>query len=69
MIRWIEAAAVLMLVAAGGSQTGWYKQPEQVRETEAEVRTADEPDAEFIQVASEEELYQKLKENMVQARV
>lgn len=69
MIRWIEAAAVLMLVAAGGSQAGWYKQPEQVRETEAEVRTFDETEAEFIQVASEEELYQKLKENMVQARV
>ena len=77
MIRWMEAAAVLAIVAAGGTQTELYKQwkepalsseadmekPVAEQDTESSVQP-EEVDAsgEFKQVDSEEELYKTLQE-------
>ncbi len=77
MIRWMEAAAVLAIVAAGGTQTELYKQwkepalsseadmekPVAEQDTESSVQP-EEVDAsgEFKQADSEEELYKTLQE-------
>lgn len=77
MIRWMEAAAVLAIVAAGGTQTELYKQwkepalsseadmekPVAEQDTERSVQP-EEVDAsgEFKQADSEEELYKTLQE-------
>lgn len=77
MIRWMEAAAVLAIVAAGGTQTELYKQwkepalsseadmekPVAEQDTESSVQP-EEVDAsgEFKQADSEEELYKTLLE-------
>lgn len=77
MIRWMEAAAVLAIVAAGGTQTELYKQwkepalsseadmekPVAEQDTESSVQP-EEVDAsgEFKQADSEEELYKTLRE-------
>ena len=44
MVRWIEAAAVMALVAAGGTQLGMQKEPGNV--TEARLQTTLEQTAE-----------------------
>lgn len=46
MVRWIEAAAVLALVAAGGTQIGIQKQPGTGNVTEARLQTTQEQTAE-----------------------
>ena len=46
MVRWIEAAAVLALVAAGGTQIGIQKQPGPGNVTEARLQTTQEQTAE-----------------------
>ena len=46
MVRWIEAAAVLALVAAGGTQIGIQKQPRTGNVTEARLQTTQEQTAE-----------------------
>lgn len=46
MVRWIEAAAVLALVAAGGTQIGIQKQPGTENVTEARLQTTQEQTAE-----------------------
>lgn len=77
MIRWMEAVAVLAIVAAGGTQTELYKQwkepalsseadmekPVAEQDTESSVQP-EEVDAsgEFKQADSEEELYKTLQE-------
>ena len=77
MIRWMEAAAVLAIVAAGGTHTELYKQwkepalsseadmekPVAEQDTESSVQP-EEVDAsgEFKQADSEEELYKTLQE-------
>lgn len=77
MIRWMEAAAVLAIVAAGGTQTELYKQwKEPALSSEADMEKSvaeqdtessvqpEEVDAsgEFKQADSEEELYKTLQE-------
>lgn len=77
MIRWMEAAAVLAIVAAGGTQTELYKQwkepalsseadmekpvAEQDTESSAQPEKVD-ASGEFKQADSEEELYKTLQE-------
>ncbi|MCQ4773291.1 beta-propeller domain-containing protein [Lacrimispora saccharolytica] len=77
MIRWMEAAAVLAIVAAGGTQTELYKQwkepalsseadmeklvAEQDTESSAQPEEVD-ASGEFKQADSEEELYKTLQE-------
>ena len=46
MVRWIEAAAVLALVAAGGTQIEIQKQPGTGNVTEARLQTTQEQTAE-----------------------
>lgn len=69
MIRWIEAAAVLAIVAAGGTQTELYKQWKEPAlssdaDMEEPVTEQEEGSAsgEFKQADSEEELYKTLQE-------
>ena len=77
MIRWMEAAAVLAIVAAGGTQTELYKQwkepalssdadmekPVAEQDTESSVQPEEvTASGEFKQADSEEELYKTLQE-------
>ena len=77
MIRWMEAAAVLAIVAAGGTQTELYKQwkepalssdadmekPVAEQDTESSVQPEEvDTSGEFKQADSEEELYKTLQE-------
>lgn len=77
MIRWMEAAAVLAIVAAGGTQTELYKQwkepalsseadmekPVAEQDTESSVQPEKvDASGEFKQADSEEELYKTLQE-------
>ena len=77
MIRWMEAAAVLAIVAAGGTQTELYKQwkepalssdadmekPVAEQDTESGVQPEEvDISGEFKQADSEEELYKTLQE-------
>ena len=78
MIRWIEAAAVLALVAAGGTQTDFYKQwkepantaltkeyePTEETDMTEEAASTEETvtSGELRQAGSEEELYDTLQE-------
>lgn len=77
MIRWMEAAAVLAIVAAGGTQTELYKQwkepalssdadmekPVAEQDTESSVQPEKvTASGEFKQADSEEELYKTLQE-------
>ncbi len=77
MIRWMEAAAVLAIVAAGGTQTELYKQwkepalssdadmekPVAEQDTESSVQPEEVTSSgEFKQADSEEELYKTLQE-------
>ena len=77
MIRWMEAAAVLAIVAAGGTQTELYKQwkepalssdadmekPVAEQDTESSVQPEEvTASGEFKQADSEEELYKTLHE-------
>ena len=77
MIRWMEAAAVLAIVAAGGTQTELYKQwkepalssdadmekPVAEQDTESSVQPEGvDTSGEFKQADSEEELYKTLQE-------
>ena len=77
MIRWMEAAAVLAIVAAGGTQTELYKQWKEPalyseadtaslmaeQDTESSVQPEEvTASGEFKQADSEEELYKTLQE-------
>ena len=77
MIRWMEAAVVLAIVAAGGTQTELYKQwkepalssdadmekPVAEQDTESSVQPEEvDTSGEFKQADSEEELYKTLQE-------